>query len=140
MLIINFPISIPISAVMYSRDDIVSWLVARKSTVSMAAGPMQQTCLHLASARHSGHSLQVISCHVMGQNVSVYFIVLLIIRQSLHELQLFITLKLLLHLHFLWALFKMSLFPDCQGFVASLISRAEVGRGLVWQHSVILCN
>ena len=46
-------------AVMYSRDDIVSWLLARKSNANLAAGPMQQTCLHLASARHSGHSLQV---------------------------------------------------------------------------------
>ena len=44
---------------MYSREDVVSWLLARKSAANLVAGPMQQTCLHLASARHSGHSLQV---------------------------------------------------------------------------------
>lgn len=52
-------------AVMYSRDDIVSWLLARKSNANLAAGPMQQTCLHLASARHSGQSLQVDSGHLI---------------------------------------------------------------------------
>ena len=45
---------------MYSREDVVSWLVARKSNVVLAAGPMHQTCLHLASARHSGQSLQIV--------------------------------------------------------------------------------
>lgn len=45
---------------MYSRDDTVSWLLARKSSPALTAGPQQQTCLHLASARHSGQSLQIV--------------------------------------------------------------------------------
>ena len=45
-------------AVMYGREDTVSWLLARKSNASLA-NMMEQTCLHLASARQSGQSLQI---------------------------------------------------------------------------------
>ena len=46
-------------AVMYAREDTVSWLLARKADANLANN-MQQTCLHLASARQSGQSLQII--------------------------------------------------------------------------------
>ena len=46
-------------ASMYSREDTVSWLLTRKADPNMIGGPMQQTCTHLASSRHSSQSAQV---------------------------------------------------------------------------------
>ena len=60
ILTLTLSISSSVPAVMYSRDDTVSWLLARKAAPALTAGPSQQTCLHLASARHSGQSLQIV--------------------------------------------------------------------------------
>jgi len=47
------------SASMYSREDTVSWLLGHQANPNLTAGPMEQTCLHLASARQAGQSGQV---------------------------------------------------------------------------------
>ena len=45
---------------MYSREDTVSQLLARKADPGLAGGPSKQNCLHLASARTSGQSASVL--------------------------------------------------------------------------------
>ena len=47
-------------AAMYSREDTVQWLLAKKSHPNSCGGPMNQTVLHLASARQSGQSVQIV--------------------------------------------------------------------------------
>ena len=49
------------SASMYSREDTVSWLLGKKADPDLVGGPMQQTCTHLASSRHSSQSSQVLN-------------------------------------------------------------------------------
>ena len=46
---------------MYSREDTVSWLLGKKADPDLVGGPMQQTCTHLASSRHSSQSSQVLN-------------------------------------------------------------------------------
>ena len=48
-------------ASMYAREDTVSWLVARKADPDLRGGSAKQTCVHLASARQSGQSSQVVA-------------------------------------------------------------------------------
>ena len=48
-------------ASMYAREDTVSWLVARKADPDLRGGAALQTCVHLASARQSGQSSQVVA-------------------------------------------------------------------------------
>ena len=44
---------------MYAREDTVNWLLAKRSNPNLIGGPMNQTCVHLASARRSGATPQV---------------------------------------------------------------------------------
>ena len=44
---------------MYSREDTLSLLLAKKANPNLTGGPMNQNCLHLASARTSGQSSSV---------------------------------------------------------------------------------
>ena len=44
---------------MYSREDTLSILLAKKANPNLTGGPMHQNCLHLASARTSGQSSSV---------------------------------------------------------------------------------
>ena len=53
---------------MYSREDTVQWLLARKSNPNSVGGPMMQTVLHLASARQSGQSVQIVKILLLHCN------------------------------------------------------------------------
>ena len=44
---------------MYSREDTLSLLLTKKANPNLTGGPMNQNCLHLASARMSGQSSSV---------------------------------------------------------------------------------
>ena len=55
---------------MYSREDTVNWLLAKRSNPNLSGGPMKQTCVHLASARRSGQSAQV--WKIFLQRLSIY--------------------------------------------------------------------
>ena len=46
-------------AAMYSREDTLSLLLTKKANPNLTGGPMNQNCLHLASARMSGQSASV---------------------------------------------------------------------------------
>ena len=46
-------------ASMYSREDTMSLLLTKKANPNLTGGPMNQNCLHLASARMSGQSSSV---------------------------------------------------------------------------------
>ena len=46
-------------ASMYSREDTLSLLLTKKANPNLIGGPMNQNCLHLASARMSGQSASV---------------------------------------------------------------------------------
>ena len=48
-------------ASMYAREDTVAWLIARKADPDLRGGSAKQTCVHLASARQSGQSSQVVA-------------------------------------------------------------------------------
>ena len=47
-------------AAMYSREDTVNWLMAKRANPDIRGGPMKQTCIHLASARSSGQSANIV--------------------------------------------------------------------------------
>ena len=47
-------------AAMYSREDTVNWLLAKRANPNLKGGPMKQTCLHLAGARQSGQSGHIV--------------------------------------------------------------------------------
>ena len=44
---------------MYSREDTLALLLTKKANPNLTGGPMNQNCLHLASARMSGQSSSV---------------------------------------------------------------------------------
>lgn len=47
-------------ACMYSRDDVVKYLLTKQADVSILGGPKSQTCVHLAAGRMTGQTLQVV--------------------------------------------------------------------------------
>ena len=61
-------------AAMYSREDTVNWLLAKRANPNLKGGPMQQTCVHLACARHSGQSAQIVKILLHHSNKDVRFI------------------------------------------------------------------
>ena len=61
-------------AAMYSREDTVNWLLAKRANPNLKGGPMQQTCVHLACARHSGQSAQIVKILLLHSNKDVRFV------------------------------------------------------------------
>ena len=61
-------------AAMYSREDTVNWLLAKRANPNLKGGPMQQTCVHLACARHSGQSAQIVKILLHHSNKDVRFV------------------------------------------------------------------
>jgi ankyrin repeat protein len=47
-------------ASMYSREDTVSWLLAKHALPGLKGGPMHQSCVHLACARQTGQSAIIV--------------------------------------------------------------------------------
>ena len=58
-------------ASMYSREDTVNWLIAKRANPNLKGGPMLQTCVHLACARHSGQSAQIVKILLQASNKEV---------------------------------------------------------------------
>ena len=48
-----------VAASMYSREDTVNWLLAKRANTNSLGGPLKQSAIHLASARRSGQAAQV---------------------------------------------------------------------------------
>ena len=49
-----------LAASMYAREDTVNWLLAKRANANLFGGPLNQSCLHLASARRSGQAAQIV--------------------------------------------------------------------------------
>jgi ankyrin repeat protein len=60
-------------AAMYSREDTIQFLLQRKADPNLLAGPMKQTCVHLASARMSGQSTPIVDLLLMHSNKDVRY-------------------------------------------------------------------
>lgn len=45
---------------MYARDDSINWLLAKRANANLFGGPLNQSCVHLASARRSGQAAQIV--------------------------------------------------------------------------------
>jgi ankyrin repeat protein len=58
---------------MYSREDTVNWLLAKRANPNLKGGPMKQTCVHLACARQSGQSAQVVKILLNNSSKEIRF-------------------------------------------------------------------
>ena len=58
---------------MYAREDTINWLLAKRANANLYGGPLNQSCVHLASARRSGQAAQIVRILLHGSSPEVRF-------------------------------------------------------------------